>query len=234
MGEFTTTIAGATRRQKEIKTAAKWLDSGAADFHLVAEPDNPHDANAIRVEAERKKTFGTERTMIGYLPATVAARVKGRVADLKVVDAYNREPDEEFDFWNIALTIDDPNLSGDKFRDQGRRPKEKRQPIGCGGAIIIVGTLFVVAMCVTDDGPPTARPTPAATSARPAATDDGKRWATLSTTSNVRSGPGTDYPVVKTLNEGERYRCFPPAASDTWVKCFEGQYIHRTLVTFDR
>jgi hypothetical protein len=113
MAEFTTTVAGATRRQKEVRKAAKWISDGSATVHLVAEPENPHDANAIRVEVERRRTFGGERVTVGYLPAHVAAQVTGRADELEVVDAYEREPDDEFDFWNIALTIDDPSHARD-------------------------------------------------------------------------------------------------------------------------
>lgn len=151
MGEFTTTIAGATRRQKEIKKAVKWLDSGAANFHLIAEPENPHDANAIRVEAERKRTFGTERIMLGYLPATVAARIKGRVADLEIVEAYERDPDEEFDFWNIALTIDDPSLERKPSNRAGanRSSDDRREAILilhklAGGLATIIGLVLIL------------------------------------------------------------------------------------------
>lgn len=107
MAEFTTTIAGAKHRQREIRKTLKWMSNGSVDFYLVAEPENPHDPNAIRVEVESGKGFGDTSLTIGYLPARIAARMKGRVDDLEVLDAEGREPDDEFDFWNVVLTIDD-------------------------------------------------------------------------------------------------------------------------------
>ena len=54
-----------------------------------------------------------------------------------------------------------------------------------------------------------------------------------STTSNIRRGPGTDYQIVRVINEGERYRCFSAKPGDEWVKCYEGQYIYQPLLKFD-
>lgn len=107
MGEFVTTIAGANRRQKEIGKALEWMADGPTEVYFVPEPENPHDANAVRVDVEKKKLFGKKRMTIGYLPAAIAASVKGRVDQLRVTGAGVRAPDKEFDFWNIKLTIVD-------------------------------------------------------------------------------------------------------------------------------
>lgn len=44
------------------------------EAQLVAEPDNPHDANAVRVEIEGAK--------VGYLPRALAAAWTPRLAEL--------------------------------------------------------------------------------------------------------------------------------------------------------
>ena len=112
----------------------------------------------------------------------------------------------------------------------------KRESIGCGGAVVIVVGLFFVGMWLTRDNYETPRgaatqSAPAAAS-RPSEPADGKQWVVVRTTANVRRGPGTDHAVTRVIAEGERYRCFTPAASDTWVKCAEDEYIHRDLVDF--
>lgn len=238
MGEFVTALAGATYRQKEIAKAIGWMTAGPVTVYLEHEPDNPHDSNAVRVDVEKQS--GSKRLKIGYLPGHIAASLQPNLDSVRVKGVSVRAPDEVYDFWNLTFTLDDGRqtvfLDADEETPDAlvEPPKRaKRQPIGCGGAVLIVGTLFIVGMCVTDDGSSIVTPKPAATSAGPTAADDGKRWVTVLRTSNVRRGPGTNHPVVKTLDEGTRYRCFPPGESATWVKCFEGQYIHRDLVTFE-
>jgi hypothetical protein len=112
--------------------------------------------------------------------------------------------------------------------------KQQKSSLGCGGVFVIGIVLLFVVMCSAGQDRNKQAAAPASTGAVPRTTApaDGKQWATIRTTANVRSGPGTDHQVVKTLQAGERYRCFVPAATDTWVKCFEGQYIHKSLVDF--
>lgn len=108
----------------------------------------------------------------------------------------------------------------------------KREPIGCIGGVVIIGALlFAINYFSKDDPPPqraASQPTPAAS--KPA---DQRQWVVLRTTSNVRQGAGTDHPVVKTLAEGTRYRCHVPSPDADWVKCGEGEYIHKSLVDFN-
>lgn len=114
----------------------------------------------------------------------------------------------------------------------------KQSGTGCGWVLVLILTLFAVFMWLPDrdsgvpgQGSTTSAPVDS-TGPRRTELDDGKVSVVIGKTANVRRGPGTDYPVVKTLNEGEHYRCFVPKVSDAWVKCFEGQYIHKSLVDF--
>ena len=107
MGEFTTTLAGASHRQEQVLDAIEVMASGPTNIFFIAEPDNPHDPNAVRVEIEKMKFFGKKRVHIGYLPAGVAANVVGKAEQLQVKGAQMRAPTAEFDFWNIMFTLDD-------------------------------------------------------------------------------------------------------------------------------
>ena len=245
MGEFVTTLAGAKYRQKEIEQAIDWMSDGAVSVFLEPEPDNPHDPNAIRVDVARESDK-SNRLTIGYLPAHIAASLRPSVDDVRVKGVKVKAPSEAFDFWNLAFTFNDGGQT--VFLDDDEPELEipaspakraKREPIGCGGAILIIGALLLLvnqlprSTGTSSSGPSADELRRIAERAEQTQTNDGKAWATLRVTSNIRRGPGTEHPVVKVINEGERYRCYRPAPSDTWVKCFDGQYIHRDLVTFE-
>jgi hypothetical protein len=107
MGEFVTTLAGAKHRQDKVLDAMEVMADGPTDVFFVAEPSNPHDKNAVRVEIEKKGLFRKKRVMIGYLPRDVAASVVDKLDRLRVTGAEVRGPSEKYDFWNIAFTLDD-------------------------------------------------------------------------------------------------------------------------------
>lgn len=253
MSEFTTTLAGAKHRQAEILKATRWMTEGPVTLYLEPEPDNPHDPNAVRVDAEQDGKPRT-RIKIGYLPARIAEDVHDEVEDFKVTAVDVCMPDDRFDFWNLRFTFvrqnsaterkvvhatvphipDDPDdkpiIVPEKYFPKARDPSR----IFWGVAIALASIIALsLALEQGQKEPPKLGLTPTEVRERATSPGDGKVGVTLLKTSNIRRGPGTDHQVVRVINEGEHYRCFPAEPDAEWVKCYEGQYIYRPLLKFD-
>lgn len=58
--------------------------------------------------------------------------------------------------------------------------------------------------------------------------------ATVSPTNlNARSGPGTQHPVVKVLNQGEPVVCYPGASTNGWVPIGETEFVNTKYLIYE-
>jgi hypothetical protein len=58
--------------QHNLAEVAAFINGTDHQIHLHAEPENPHDPNAIAVHGSIKGLFGRKRKMLGYVPAGIA------------------------------------------------------------------------------------------------------------------------------------------------------------------
>jgi len=107
----------------------------------------------------------------------------------------------------------------------------KREPIGCGGAVlIIVALLFAINYFSKDDYTPQRSPSSSSTSTstpqRTNTTPVSRRY--IHETVNVRSGPGTDHEIVRQLVRGDSV--VVQETENSWVRIAEGEWVAARLL----
>ncbi len=100
----------------------------------------------------------------------------------------------------------------------------KSSNAGCG-CLGLLGLVFLVGMCSDDDSPSSTAslydPVPVTSSVPVTTTAAEAEDFYLHGSLNVRTGPGKDYPVSRTLSRGERVRLGPKDAGG-WAPVYQG------------
>jgi len=226
---FFTKVAGVTKENPDGTNRQDILKQCRVGepLTLLRDPSNPHDPNAIKV-------FRLSGEQLGWLSAELATKMAplldgGYPIDAQISDLTGSEPDKANIGCNIKLTIwgsetkvtfpVDPTVTH-------KRPKVKKRRRRIGVLALVLVLVTIVFLSLPDSVshfPATLR-----NFLGIAPTDS----LLVRTGANVRSGPGTSYPVIAGLAEGSTI--IPLEKRGEWInfeRNGETGWVHGSLVS---